>query len=840
MDGTVTAYDNLKNKNNKKLFKDMVKLYDQKLYKKAMKNWDKILDTEPNHGETLSMKALILNTIGKKTLAYETIKKGVSQNFNSFTSWHIMGLIHRSDKNYSEAKSAFSQSAKKDDGNLKIIRDLLVLEMQVRDYAGASNSIDIIMKTQARNKIYCCTYVMMHHLNGEYEKAINFIEQNREFMTTKQSKNDMSELYIYEAIIYKDYGKYEEAIKLLIDNEDKIFDKTFRLEFLAELNTLIDNHTDAEKYYEELIKRNPSCVKYYHGLFKSKGINIDDLDKDGYEQIQKILSDKIAEHPRLLFLKRFLLNYCSEREIFTTNFEPYAKQFLEKGIPSLVYDIENMIANNPMKFEVVKMTFTRYLESMEKDLTIDDEEQDPLQQCFLYMFLSQVYHIEGDYLKALELIEKAIEHTPTFFELWQFKAKVMESLGDYKESELAYKSAHDLDTADRFLNAEWARYVLRNNKQEEANDIMKRWSGDPTTDEITSFEYQNMWYEVESGRCQYRLKNYLEAFKYFHYIDKHLVTMSQDFFDFHFYTIRRFQFRSYLNTAKMQDNIRTNTHVQNGVVEMLKVLHKFHKQADSSDEGEQEKFIKWLDEEVAKHPDRDENLHDWNEYSPLVDPLDKEFDPTSAKSLKKIVGKGIAAEASERIAYGLKYNPTNKDFHYYAVKWHLKSKRYKEAIESLKFLNLNFPECAKTIYSNTRAQLFFSDDSVRSKIKPKQLSPIDESIKGFTAEKEAKAYFEESLWGPNSCSLISQKFYLKGLQKLFNETLTKDHFKIAFDILSSNQNDSDKKNVLQHLEYVKKIVKMTPDDYKDEFVEMWDQIFYKFKEINQGDEPTTQ
>ena len=274
---------------------------------------------------------------------------------------------------------------------------------------------------------------------------------------------------------------------------------------------------------------------------------------------------------------------------------------------------------------------------------------------------------------------------------------------------------------------------------------MKRWSGDPTTDEITSFEYQNMWYEVESGRCQYRLKNYLEAFKYFHYIDKHLVTMSQDFFDFHFYTIRRFQFRSYLNTAKMQDNIRTNTHVQNGVVEMLKVLHKFHKQADSLDEGEQEKFIKWLDEEVAKHPDRDENLHDWNEYSPLVDPLDKEFDPTSAKSLKKIVGKGIAAEASERIAYGLKYNPTNKDFHYYAVKWHLKSKRYKEAIESLKFLNLNFPECAKTIYSNTRAQLFFSDDSVRSKIKPKQLSPIDESIKGFTAEKEAKAYFEESL-----------------------------------------------------------------------------------------------
>lgn len=157
---------------------------------------------------------------------------------------------------------------------------------------------------------------------------------------------------------------------------------------------------------------------------------------------------------------------------------------------------------------------------------------------------------------------------------------------------------------------------------------MKRWSNDLNTDEITSYEYQNMWYEVESGRCQYRLKNYLDAFRFFHYIDKHLATMSQDFFDFHFYTIRRFQFRSYINTAKMQDNIRTNPHVQNGVIGMLKVLHKFYKQANSPNMEEQEQFRKWIDEEAAKYPDRDESQHDWKEYSPSSDPLDKEYDPT--------------------------------------------------------------------------------------------------------------------------------------------------------------------------------------------------------------------
>lgn len=53
---------------------------------------------------------------------------------------------------------------------------------------------------------------------------------------------------------------------------------------------------------------------------------------------------------------------------------------LEKGIPSLVNDIENMISKNPIKFKVVKETFERYLASITADLTIDGEEQDPLQE----------------------------------------------------------------------------------------------------------------------------------------------------------------------------------------------------------------------------------------------------------------------------------------------------------------------------------------------------------------------------------------------------------------------------------------------------------------------------
>ena len=820
MEAQSTAYDTL-NKGNKKLFQAMIKLYDQKLYKKAMKNADKILETEPTHGETISMKAMLYNTIGKKKLAYETIKLGIARNFKSFTSWHIMGLINRSDKKYAEAKGAFAQSARIDPENLKIIRDLLLLEMHNQDYAGACKSITTMMKTQARNKVYCNTYIMMHHLNGEYEKAINFIEQNREFMTTKQSKMDKSELLIYEAIIYKDAGKFDQAIELLNTHESDIRDKSYRLEFLAELHTAKGDLTEAKACYEQLNKRNPSCVMYYEGLFQCEGVDINNIDAAAELKIKEILTAKMEEHPKLLFLKRYYLKFCSDRATFTEYFESYTKQFLEKGIPSLVNDVENMIQTDPMKFEVVQSTFTKFMESMEADSTIDGEEQDPMQLCFLYMFLGQTYQIEGDYLKALDLIEKAIAHTPTLIELWQLKAKIMENLGNHNGAEVAYRRAHELDTADRFLNAECAKYVMRNgNKIDDASKIMIRWSEDPNTNEMNAYEYQNLWYEVESGYAEYRKKDYLAAFKYFSYIDKHLVTMSQDFYDFHFYTIRKFQFRSYMKTAGLSISIKTSKYVQEGCVGILKALDRFYKQANHSDSDKRDEFAKWLDEEVAKHPDREEGWNEWKEFTPETDALDKQYDPLAAKALKAVVDKGIAIDASERLADGLKHNPTNQQFHKLAVKWHLRNKKYHATLDSLAYLNSNHAECPSTAYANTRAKLYFEDDEVRSATKEKQLALMDEKLAEYTQNLDARAYLKKATHDADVHSIPHQRYYLKGITNLLKESVTIDHFVHVTAILKAHKDESTKKNILKYLNDTLSILKLVPEDQKTDFIEL--------------------
>jgi hypothetical protein len=48
--------------------------------------------------ETLAMEALATNAMKKRTEALALIKAAILKNFNNFTCWHVLGIIHRSNK----------------------------------------------------------------------------------------------------------------------------------------------------------------------------------------------------------------------------------------------------------------------------------------------------------------------------------------------------------------------------------------------------------------------------------------------------------------------------------------------------------------------------------------------------------------------------------------------------------------------------------------------------------------------------------------------------------------------------------------------------------------------
>lgn len=119
------------------------KCYEMKQYKNGLKLAKQIL-TNPKfteHGETLAMKGLTLNCMGRKDEAYDHVRRGLRNSLKSHVCWHVYGLLQRSDKKYDEAIKCYRNALKCEKDNIQILRDLSLLQIQMRDLEGYRVSV---------------------------------------------------------------------------------------------------------------------------------------------------------------------------------------------------------------------------------------------------------------------------------------------------------------------------------------------------------------------------------------------------------------------------------------------------------------------------------------------------------------------------------------------------------------------------------------------------------------------------------------------------------------------------------------------------------------------------
>jgi tetratricopeptide (TPR) repeat protein len=125
------------------VFKKIVRCYECKQYKNGLKFCRQILSNPKlsEHGETLAMKGLILNCMGRKEEAYDHVRRGLKNDIKSHVCWHVYGLLQRSDKKYEEAIKCYRNALKWDHENVQILRDLSLLQIQMRDIEGFRVSV---------------------------------------------------------------------------------------------------------------------------------------------------------------------------------------------------------------------------------------------------------------------------------------------------------------------------------------------------------------------------------------------------------------------------------------------------------------------------------------------------------------------------------------------------------------------------------------------------------------------------------------------------------------------------------------------------------------------------
>ncbi|RWS11336.1 N-alpha-acetyltransferase 15: NatA auxiliary subunit-like protein [Dinothrombium tinctorium] len=564
------------------LFKKILKCYEHKQYKNGLKFAKQILSNPKfaEHGETLAMKGLTLNCLGRKEEAYDYVRRGLRNDLTSHVCWHVYGLLQRSDHKYDEAIKCYRNALKWDKDNIQILRDLSLLQIQMRDLEGYRDTRYTLFMLRPTQRASWIGFAMAYHLLKDYQVAAKILEEFRKTSSTNQNKNvhglnnnkgtdyEQSELLLYQVMVYKEGGYYQEALDHLNKYGDsEICDKLAVHEYKAELLLLLNRNKEAVKVIRDnLIARNCENRLYYTYLEQALG-----LTEDNEEQRLKMYTDYQNLYPKSQMPFRLPLNFVNNPVKFKSLADFYLKRSLRKGQPALFRDLKPLYSSEcekihskySFKIAIIEDLMHTYRNNLKRYGSFETDEQtwgseDATCILFVNYYLAQHYDYMKKFDKALMYVNEALRHTPTLIELYVIKAKIYKHAGNIEEAVGCMDEAQSLDSADRYLNSKCAKYLLRANRVSEAEEMCSKFTREGVCAGDNLNEMQCMWFQSEAALAYQRLNNWGEALKKCIEIDRHFAEITEDQFDFHTYCMRKMTLRSYVGLLRLEDVLKSH------------------------------------------------------------------------------------------------------------------------------------------------------------------------------------------------------------------------------------------------------------------------------------------
>ncbi|XP_067313355.1 N-alpha-acetyltransferase 15, NatA auxiliary subunit a [Pseudorasbora parva] len=537
------------------LFKRILRCYEHKQYRNGLKFCKQILSNQKfaEHGETLAMKGLTLNCLGRKEEAYDLVRRGLRNDLKSHVCWHVYGLLQRSDKKYDEAIKCYRNALKWDKDNLQILRDLSLLQIQMRDLEGYRETRYQLLQLRPAQRASWIGYAIAYHLLEDYEMAAKIVEEFRKTQQTSPDKVDYeySELLLYQNQLLREAGLIKEALDHLTNYEKQICDKLAVEETRGELLLKLDRAGEAAEVYRRLLERNPENWSYYQGLEKA-------LKPKSAEDKQKIYEDAWIKYPKGLVPRRLPLSFLTG-EKFRECLDRYLRMNFSKGCPPVFTTLKSLYQHKDKVLIIEELTvgYEKSLRTCKMFNQNDDGKMEPpTTLLWVQFFLAQHFNHIGKQTLALEYINTAIESTPTLIELFLIKAKIYKHAGNIREAARWMDEAQALDTADRFINSKCAKYLLKAGLIKEAEEMCSKFTREGTSAVENLNEMQCMWFQTECALAYKSLNKYGEALKKCHEIERHFVEITDDQFDFHTYCMRKMTLRSYVDLLKLEDVLR--------------------------------------------------------------------------------------------------------------------------------------------------------------------------------------------------------------------------------------------------------------------------------------------
>lgn len=505
------------------------------------------------HGETLAMKGLTLNCLGKKEDAYDLVRRGLRNDLKSHVCWHVYGLLQRSDKKYDEAIKCYRNALKWDKDNLQILRDLSLLQIQMRDLEGYRETRYQLLQLRPAQRASWIGYAIAYHLLEDYEMAAKILEEFRKTQQTSPDKVDYeySELLLYQNQVLREAGLFKEALDHLCTYEKQICDKLAVEETKGDLLLRLGRLEEATEVYRALQDRSPENWAYYKGLESA-------LKPASVQEKLKIYEESWTKYPKGLLPRRLPLNFLTGAK-FRECLDKYLRMNFSKGCPPVFNTLRSLYSDKE-KVEIIEDLVVGYDTSLKScrlfNINDDGKEEPPTTLLWVQYYLAQHYDKIGQPALALEYINAAIDSTPTLIELFLVKAKIYKHAGNIKEAARWMDEAQALDTADRFINSKCAKYMLKANLIKEAEEMCSKFTREGTSAVENLNEMQCMWFQTECAQAYKSMNKYGDALKKCHEIERHFVEITDDQFDFHTYCMRKITLRSYVDLLKLEDVLR--------------------------------------------------------------------------------------------------------------------------------------------------------------------------------------------------------------------------------------------------------------------------------------------
>ncbi|KAJ7396793.1 N-alpha-acetyltransferase 16, NatA auxiliary subunit [Pitangus sulphuratus] len=492
------------------------------------------------------MKGLTLNCLGKKEEAYEFVRKGLRNDVKSHVCWHVYGLLQRSDKKYDEAIKCYRNALKLDKDNLQILRDLSLLQIQMRDLEGYRETRYQLLQLRPTQRASWIGYAIAYHLLKDYDMALKLLEEFRKTQQVPPNKIDYeySELILYQNQVMREADLFQESLEHIETYEKQICDKLIVEEIKGEMLLKLGRLKEAGEVYKELIERNAENWCYYEGLEKAL-----QPSEKFRELTDKFLRVNFSKGCPPLFTTLKSLYYNPEKDWGKANitlvFKKYKKEDLRScgsvSFISILVNLMKQVILETHQVSTIQELVTGYEASLKTcDLfsTCENgEKEPPTTLLWVRYFLAQHFDKLGQCSLALDYINAAIASTPTLIELFYLKAKI------YKEGTSAMENLNEM---------------------------------------------QCMWFQTECAAAYQRLGKYGDALKKCHEVERHFFEITDDQFDFHTYCMRKMTLRAYVDLLRLEDVLRKHAFYFKAARSAIEIYLKLHDNPLTNESKEQE------------------------------------------------------------------------------------------------------------------------------------------------------------------------------------------------------------------------------------------------------------